>query len=92
MNVMLERTRNQAVREQAIPFTISRNVPNEETKQAIEAIQELKKNHNKQIYSSFGELEKAVRNDEYLAMIDKSMAQLEAGKGHKHELIEVEDE
>ena len=60
---MLERTRNQAVREQAIPFTISRNVPNAETRQAIEEIQELKKNPNKQTYSSFGDLLKEVEAD-----------------------------
>ena len=40
----------------------------------------------------YNQLEKAARNAEYLAMIDRSMAQLEAGKGQKHELIEVEDE
>ena len=34
--------------------------------------------------------EKAARNAEYLAMIDRSMAQLEAGKGQEHELIEVD--
>ena len=40
----------------------------------------------------YNQLEKAVRNTEYLAMIDRGIAQLEAGKGQKHELIEVEDE
>ncbi len=53
----------QAVREQAIPFTISRNVPNAETKQAIDEIQELKKNPNKQTYSSFEDLLKEVKDD-----------------------------
>lgn len=53
----------QAVREQAIPFVISRNVPNEETAQAIREIQEIKKNPNKQTYSSFGELLKEVESD-----------------------------
>lgn len=38
----------------------------------------------------YNQLEKAARNAEYLAMIDKSMAQLEAGKGHEHELIEID--
>lgn len=38
----------------------------------------------------FNQLEKAARNAEYLAMIDRGMAQLEAGKGQKHELIEVD--
>lgn len=40
----------------------------------------------------YNQLEKAARNAEYLAMIDRGIAQLEAGKGQKHELIEVEDE
>lgn len=35
---------------------------------------------------------KAARNAEYLANIDRSIAQLEAGNGQSHELIEVEDE
>lgn len=29
---------------------------------------------------------------EYLAMIDRGIAQLSSGKGQKHELIEVEDD
>ena len=33
----------------------------------------------------YNQLEKAARNAEYLAMIDRSMAQLEAGKGQEHE-------
>ena len=40
----------------------------------------------------YNQLEKAARNAEYLAMIDRGIAQLEAGKGQRHELIEVEDE
>ncbi len=40
----------------------------------------------------YNQLEKAARNAEYLAMIDRGIAQLEAGKGQQHELIEVEDE
>ena len=32
---------------------------------------------------------KAARNAEYLAMIDRGIAQLEAGKGQEHDLIEV---
>lgn len=35
-------------------------------------------------------LEKAARNAEYLAMIDRGIAQLSAGKGQEHELIEVD--
>ena len=38
----------------------------------------------------YNQLEKAARNAEYLAMIDRSMAQLEAGEGQEHELIEVD--
>lgn len=40
----------------------------------------------------YNQLEKAARNAEYLAMIDRGISQLEAGKGQLHELIEVEDE
>ena len=40
----------------------------------------------------YNQLEKAARNAEYLAMIDRGIAQLEAGKGQMHELIEEEDE
>lgn len=40
----------------------------------------------------YNQLEKAARNAEYLAMIDRGIAQLEAGKGQQHELIETEDE
>lgn len=39
----------------------------------------------------YNQLEKAARNAEYLAMIDRGIAQLEAGKGQQHELIEVND-
>ena len=37
----------------------------------------------------YNRLQKAARNAEYLAMIDQGIAQLEAGKGQLHELIEV---
>lgn len=40
----------------------------------------------------YNALTKAVRNAEYLAKIDQSIAQLEAGKGQQHELIEVDNE
>lgn len=40
----------------------------------------------------YNQLEKAARNAEYLAMIDRGISQLEAGKGQMHELIEVDDE
>ena len=38
----------------------------------------------------YNQLEKAARNAEYLSMIDRGMAQLEAGRGQEHELIEEE--
>lgn len=40
----------------------------------------------------YNQLEKAARNSEYLAMIDRGIAQLEDGRGQAHELIEVDDE
>lgn len=53
-----------------------------------------KKEKNMVILSldKYNQLIKAARNAEYLAMIDRGIAQLEAGKGQLHELIEVEDE
>ena len=33
-------------------------------------------------------MEKAIRNAEYLAKLDRSFDQLEQGKGHQHDLIE----
>lgn len=39
----------------------------------------------------YNRLMKIAKNAEYLAMIDRSLNQLEAGKGQKHELIEVDD-
>lgn len=41
---------------------------------------------------NYNKLMKAARNAEYLAMIDRAIDQLEAGKGQQHELIEVDDE
>ena len=40
----------------------------------------------------YNSLMKSVRNAEYLAQIDQGIAQLEAGKGQLHELIEDYDE
>ena len=40
----------------------------------------------------YNQLTKAARNAEYLAMIDRGIAQLSAGKGQKHDLIEDDDE
>lgn len=53
----------QAVREQRIPFIISRDVPNQQTMQAIEEIQMLKKAPNKKAYTSFSELLEDVQNE-----------------------------
>lgn len=39
----------------------------------------------------YNQLTKAARNAEYLAMLDRGIAQLEAGKGQEHELIEVDE-
>lgn len=39
----------------------------------------------------YNQLEKATRNNEYLAMIDRGITQLEAGRGQEHELIEVDE-
>ena len=53
----------QSVREQRIPFMLTRNIPNKETQSAIEEIQELKKLKNKKTYSSFSELVKDVQDE-----------------------------
>lgn len=37
----------------------------------------------------YNQLEKAVRNTEYLAMIDRGIIQLSEGKGQEHELVET---
>ena len=39
----------------------------------------------------YNQIMKAAQNAEYLAMIDRGIAQLSSGKGQQHELIEVED-
>ena len=39
----------------------------------------------------YNQLEKAARNNEYISMIDMGIAQLEAGKGQEHELIEGDE-
>ena len=39
----------------------------------------------------YNQLEKAARNAEYLAMIDRGIAQLSAGMGKGHELLEVDE-
>ena len=40
----------------------------------------------------YNSIMKALRNSEYLAKIDQSIAQLESGRGQSHELIEVDDQ
>ncbi len=40
----------------------------------------------------YNQITKVARNMEYLAMIDRGIAQLSSGKGQQHELIEVEDD
>ena len=40
----------------------------------------------------YNSIMKSLRNAEYLTKIDQGIAQLEAGKGQIHELIEVEDD
>lgn len=40
----------------------------------------------------YNEMEKEIRNAKYLAKIDASIAQMEAGQGKIHDLIEVDDE
>lgn len=40
----------------------------------------------------YNQITKAAQNAEYLAMIDRGIAQLSAGKGQQHELIEADDE
>ena len=52
----------QAVREQRIPFMISRT-PNQETLEAIKEIEEMKKDKNKKTYHNFAELLEEVKNE-----------------------------
>lgn len=40
----------------------------------------------------YNQMEKAVKNAEYLVMLDRGIEQLAAGKGKQHELIEVDDD
>ena len=43
------------------------------------------------IMEKYNQMMIAARNAEYLAMLDRGIAQLSAGKGQQHELIEVDD-
>lgn len=47
--------------------------------------------HDRKLEIQNNQMEKAARNNEYLAMIDRSIAQLESGKGQEHELIDVDE-
>jgi len=49
----------QAVREQRIPFTISRNVPNAETMAAIEEIENMKRNPKE--YKGYDDVDEMMR-------------------------------
>ena len=53
------------------------------------------RNNNKNVILmslyKYNELEKAAHNNEYLAMVDEGITQLEAGKGREHELIELDN-
>lgn len=53
----------QALREQAIPFQIGRNMPNRDTLEAIEEVKRLKRDPNKKTYDSFDEILREVEND-----------------------------
>ena len=46
----------QAIRQQAIPFRIARDIPNRETREAIEEVQRLKNDPAKKTYNSFDEI------------------------------------
>ena len=54
------------------------------------AIRKGEKNVVLMCLEQYNQLVKAVKNAEYIAMIDRSIAQFEAGKAQEHELIEVE--
>ena len=43
-------------------------------------------------WNTYEEMAKAKRNAEYLAKLDRGFAQMKAGRGQHHELIEVDDE
>ena len=53
----------QALREQAIPFQIRRDMPNRETLEAIEEVKHLKSDPNKKMYNSFDEILREVESD-----------------------------
>ncbi|MDQ0202868.1 MULTISPECIES: type II toxin-antitoxin system RelB/DinJ family antitoxin [Pectinatus] len=51
----------QSVREQRIPFVISRNVPNKITVNAINEIRKIKNDPKKKVYNNFAELLEEVK-------------------------------
>lgn len=53
----------QALREQAIPFQIRRDMPNRETLEAIEEVKRLKSDPNKKTYNSFDEILREIESD-----------------------------
>ena len=53
----------QAIRQQAIPFNISRDIPNRETLEAIEEVQRLKNDPTKKTYDSFDEILKELDSE-----------------------------
>lgn len=46
----------QAIRQQAIPFRITRDIPNHDTLDAIEEVQRLKNDPTKKTYDSFNDI------------------------------------
>ena len=53
----------QAVREQRIPFSISRNTLNQDTILAIKEIEALKSDPYQKVYNNFSDLLKEIRED-----------------------------
>ena len=54
----------QAIREQALPFNVSREIPNKETIEAFQEVEEMKKHpENIKSYSSFSDLLNEVKQD-----------------------------
>ena len=54
----------QSLRAQAIPFTLSRNMPNLETIEAIEEVKHMKKDPGKKVYDSFKDFMKEMQETE----------------------------
>lgn len=53
----------QAIRQQAIPFIVGRDVPNKETMEAIEEVQRMKGDPMKKTYQSFDEILREIDNE-----------------------------